>query len=288
MSGGSSSPTQLGVAWRAALAGGEALLALRASVLADGAAATKSSGTDPVTRADVAAQDAIAGVILAARPDDGLIGEEGLSRPGGTGWSWIIDPLDGTVNYLYGRDEWAVSIAARDAAGAAVAVVHAPALSRTCTAVRGEGAWLYGTAGVSRLAGTAGEGPAGARRAGGGTRLRVRGGADLPRAVVGTGFSYRAERRAAQAQTLRALLPRIADIRRGGSAALDLAAVASGALDAFYEDDLEVWDWAAGALIAVEAGAVVSELSGPDGHGGLLAAAPALHDALLALVRPGQ
>jgi myo-inositol-1(or 4)-monophosphatase len=247
----------ISLARSAALAAGRVLLAHRESALA---VDTKSSATDPVTSADVAAQRAIASVLADARPRDGLTGEEGLRRPGTSGVDWIVDPLDGTVNYLYGRDEWAVSVAARDAAGALVAVVHAPALGRTYTASRGGGAWLD-----SRP-------------------LAVRETSDLSLAVVGTGFSYAADGRRAQAATLARLLPRIADIRRGGSAALDLAAVASGTLDAFYEDDLEEWDWAAGALLASEAGAAVGPLPGPDGRSGIVASAPALRDGLLELL----
>jgi myo-inositol-1(or 4)-monophosphatase len=246
---------RLDAARDAALAAGLTLLRMRSDVIAHGASATKSSDTDPVTRADVAAQQVIAAQLAAGYPDDGLLGEEGLTRDSRTGWQWVIDPLDGTVNYLYGRDDWAVSIAAQDAAGTAaarataataldtaataVAVVYAPASGRMYTAVRGEGAWL------------------------GSQRLRVRDGGTLATAVVGTGFSYTSAGRRQQAATLARLLPRIADIRRGGSAALDLVAVASGTLDAFYENDLSPWDWAAGALLAAEAGALVQPLPAP-------------------------
>jgi myo-inositol-1(or 4)-monophosphatase len=242
----------LRLARSAAIAAGRVLLSERPAAIAQGASATKSSPTDPVTQADLAAQRVIADLLAAARPADGLLGEEGLDRPGETGWQWIIDPLDGTVNYLYGNDEWAVSIAARDEAGTAVGVVHAPALGRTYTAVRGGGCYLDDR------------------------RLAVRRDRDLSRAVVGTGFSYDAATRAAQAAVLARVLPRVADIRRCGSAALDLARVASGGLDAFYENDLEQWDWAAGALLASEAGAVVSPLAGPGRRSGILAASPDL------------
>jgi myo-inositol-1(or 4)-monophosphatase len=243
----------LPLAREAARAAAAVLLAERPFVLAEGASATKSSATDPVTRADVAAQQVIAELIARARPGDAILGEEGLDRPGDSGWRWIVDPLDGTVNYLYGRDEWAVSIAVEDPDGAVVAgVVLAPALGRTYTAVRGQGSWLDGR------------------------RLAVRPATALARAVIGTGFSYDADTRAAQAADLSRLLPSVADIRRGGSAALDLAAVASGRIDAFYENDLSAWDWAAGALLAAEAGATVSALPGPHGRSGVVCAAPAL------------
>ena len=245
------------VAREAAVAAGQVLLAERSRVRAEGATATKSSVTDPVTRADIAAQRAVADVVTAARPRDGILAEEGLDRPGSTGWRWIVDPLDGTVNYLYGRDEWAVSIAVQAPSGAtAAAVVLAPALGLTCTAVLGEGCWLDGQ------------------------RMTVRDCADLATAVIGTGFSYGAATRADQAAMLARLLPQVADIRRCGSAALDLVAVATGRADAFYEDDLAPWDWAAGALLASEAGAVVTPLSPAANRSGVLAAAPGIAEAL--------
>jgi myo-inositol-1(or 4)-monophosphatase len=248
--------SRLEVAVAAASAAGRELLSLWPSVVADGDFGTKSSSTDPVTRADTAAQSVIAECLGAAFPDDGLVGEEGLQRSGGSGWQWVIDPLDGTVNFLYGRDDWAVSIAGQDADGTAVAVVYAPVSGRLYTAVRGSGAWL------------------------GSRRLRVAAGGRLATALVGTGFSYVSSGRAFQAAVLARLLPLVADIRRSGSAALDLAAVASGELDAFYEDDLSRWDWAAGALVASEAGASVRPLPGADGRSGVLAARPSLLPAL--------
>ena len=247
-------PTEfLALARELASAAAAVLLTERPFVPTEGASATKSSVSDPVTRADVAAQQVIADIIVAARPGDAIFGEEGLDRPGDSGWRWIVDPLDGTVNYLYGRDQWSVSIALQDPDGTTVVgVVLAPALGRTYTAARGGGCWLDGR------------------------RLAVRPGTDLAHAVIGTGFSYDAGTRAAQAAVLTRLLPSVADIRRCGSAALDLADVASGRIDAFYEDDLSPWDWAAGALLAAEAGASVSELPGPGGRSGILAATPAL------------
>ncbi len=243
----------LPLAREAARAAAFVLLTERPEVRAEGARATKSSDTDPVTRADVAAQQVIAGVIGAGRPDDAIFGEEGLDRPGDSGWRWVVDPLDGTVNYIYGRDDWSVSIAVQDPDGTTVVgVVLAPALGRTYTAVRGQGSWLDGE------------------------RLAVRASTSLAQAVIGTGFSYDAATRASQAAVLSRLLPRVADIRRCGSAALDLADVASGRIDAFYESDLSTWDWAAGALLATEAGATLWKVTGPDGRGGVAAASPAL------------
>jgi myo-inositol-1(or 4)-monophosphatase len=243
----------LSLAREAAAAAGSGLLAQWPQVIAEGAIATKSSDTDPVTRADPAAQRVIADMISDAYPGDAILAEEGLDRPGDSGWRWVVDPLDGTVNYIYGRDQWSVSIAVQDESGTTVAgVVLAPALGRTYTATRGHGCWLDGR------------------------RLAVRPATRLAHAVVGTGFSYEAPVRAAQAAVLSRLLPAVADIRRCGSAALDLADVASGTIDAFYENDLKAWDWAAGALLAAEAGAVVSELAGSPGHSGIVAATPAL------------
>ncbi len=240
---------RLEVARDAAIAAGHALLRLRADVIAHGATATKSSATDPVTRADVAAQQIIAAQLSAAYPDDGLLGEEDLNRDSLTGWQWLIDPLDGTVNYLYGRDDWAVSIAASDDR-------RNRGRRRARTSVRPD---LHRDPRPGQLA----------RRPPAATARPAR---RCLTALVGTGFSYTSAGRERQAATLARLLPRVADIRRSGSAALDLAAVGSGELDAFYEDDLNPWDWAAGALIATEAGAVVQPLPGPDRSGGVLAA----------------
>jgi myo-inositol-1(or 4)-monophosphatase len=231
----------LALARKAADAAAVVLLAERPRVMAEGPSATKSSETDPVTAADEESQRIIGKIILDERRDDGILAEEkGLNRPGTTGWRWVVDPLDGTVNYIYGRDQWSVSIAVQDPDGVTVAgVVLAPTLGRTYTAARGQGSWLDGQ------------------------RLTARPGTTLELAVVGTGFSYEADIRAAQAAVLSRVLPAVADIRRCGSAALDLADVASGRVDAFYENDLSEWDWAAGALLATEAGAVVEELPGP-------------------------
>ena len=253
----------LSLALKAADAAAAALLAERPRVMAEGPSATKSSKTDPVTNADKKSQRIIGKIIRGERKEDGIVAEEkGLSRKGTTGWIWFVDPLDGTVNYIYGRDQWSVSIAVQDPDGVTVAgVVLAPALGRTYTAVRGQGSWLDGE------------------------RLAVRPGTTLALAVVGTGFSYKADIRAAQAAVLSRVLPAVADIRRCGSAALDLADVASGRIDAFYENDLSRWDWAAGALLATEAGAVVEELPGPRGKTGIVAATPALAGPLGELLR---
>lgn len=211
----------------------------------------KTSATDPVSEADRASERLLVERILAARPDDGLLGEEGTDRRGSSGLRWVIDPLDGTVNYLYGIPAWCVSVACADDRGAVVGVVHDPVHGETFRARRDGGAWM------------------------GGRALAVHDPVPLDRALVATGFAYAADTRARQAGVLASLLPRVRDVRRGGSAALDLCAVAAGRVDGYYEDTTMPWDWAAGALIAAEAGATVSRLGD-----GVLAAGPALHPLL--------
>jgi myo-inositol-1(or 4)-monophosphatase len=214
---------------------------------------TKSSATDPVSDADRASETMIVADLLAERPDDGVIGEEGADRPGGSGLTWVIDPLDGTVNYLYQLDNFAVSIAAEDADGGLVGVVHDPVRGLTFTAIRGQGAYL------------------------GDRRLRVSDPAALGVVLLGTGFGYSAARRARQIEVIAALLPQIRDIRRIGSAALDLCAVAAGALDAYYEEGVQHWDVAAGGLIAREAGALMTDIRLTDAPTGWLVAGPRAH-----------
>ncbi len=224
---------------------------------------TKSSATDPVSDADRAAETMIVRMLLAARPDDGLIGEEGASRASGSGITWVIDPLDGTVNYLYELDNFSVSIAAEDTAGGLVGVVFDPMRDRMFSAIRGGGAFVDGVA------------------------LHVNEPVALDRALLGTGFGYTAARRAAQAAIIADVLPQIRDIRRFGSAALNLCQVAGGQLDAYYEEGVQHWDVAAGGLIATEAGAVMttSGLTGADT--GWLVAGPSLHaDLAVALAPP--
>ncbi len=217
---------------------------------------TKSSATDPVSDADRAAEAMIVKMLLAARPDDGLIGEEGASRTSGSGITWVIDPLDGTVNYLYELDNFSVSIAAEDAAGGLAGVVFDPIRNRMYTAIRGRGAFVDGVA------------------------LHVTEPVALDKALLGTGFGYTSERRTAQAAIIARVLPQIRDIRRFGSAALNLCQVAGGQLDAYYEEGVQHWDVAAGGLIATEAGALMttSGLTGADT--GWLVAGPSLHAAL--------
>ena len=230
-------------------------------LLAEGATA-KSSPTDLVTEIDRASEALIVGALLRARPNDAIVGEEGSSREGSTGVTRVIDPLDGTINYLYGIPVFAVSIAARAAGRSVAGVVHNPLTGEMYAAAEGEGASLNGN--ELRLEAT---------------------GRPLGEALVGTGFSYRAQTRAAQAQLLPTLLPAVWDIRRGGAAALDICAVACGRLDAFYEAGLEPWDLAAGEVIAREAGATVKVLEGlTAGAATVVVAAPGLEAGLVQLL----
>ncbi|GEM_PF-48256 len=240
---------------------------------------TKSSPTDVVTEMDRRAEALIAGRIRAARPGDAILGEEGgqiqPQRPG-AGVRWVVDPLDGTVNYLYGLRDWAVSIAA-EADGAVVAgVVEVPRFGETFTAVAGRGAWLH----------RAGD----ATHPGGAVPLRCTSVGTLGQALVATGFGYCAARRRVQGEVIAAVLPQVRDIRRGGSAAVDLCSLAAGRVDAFFERGLNYWDYAAGGLIAREAGATVGGLAGkPEGTSMVLAAGPALYpqlDRLLSSLNP--
>ena len=243
----------LDLAVRAAHAAGQELLRRYGHV--EGLS-TKSSATDLVSDADREAEALLVRMLGAERPGDGIIGEEGANRPSDTGITWVIDPLDGTVNYLYQLGGFSVSVAAEDGDGGLVGVVHDPLAGRTVTATRGGGAF---------------EGP---------RRLAVNDPVALDRAMLGTGFGYSSRRRELQGAIIGALLPRIRDIRRMGSAALDLCAVATGRLDAFYEEGIQHWDVAAGGLIATEAGAVVSSVILTDADTGCLAAGPALHPVL--------
>lgn len=220
---------------------------------------TKTSATDPVSDADRAAEALLVEILLAERPEDGMLGEEGADRRGTSGLRWVLDPLDGTVNYLYGYPGWCVSVACEDGDGGLVGVVHDPASGETFTAARGEGAWL------------------------GQRRLAVNDPVPLEHALVATGFGYDPALRGRQGECVAALLPRVRDIRRAGSAALDLSWLGAGRLDGYYEVGPKRWDWAAAALIAREAGAVVGFYDTPDGAG-VVAAGPALYEPLRAAI----
>ena len=218
----------------------------------------KSSATDMVSDADREAEDAIHRLLASERPEDGLVGEEGASREVESGRRWVVDPLDGTTNFLYGYPAWCVSVALEDREGGLVGVVHDPLADETFTAARGGGARLNGEP------------------------IAVSGLGDPATALVATGFGYDAERRSWQAKALTRVLPHVRDIRRGGAAALDLVYVACGRLDGFYEHGLQHWDWAAGAVVVQEAGGTVRHLhSGP---GGLVAGSADLVEKLAALL----
>lgn len=228
---------------------------------------TKSSPTDVVTQMDQAAERMIIDRIRAARPDDAFLGEEGGERDGGGGSRvrWVADPIDGTVNYLYDLPDWAVSLAAEVDGEIVVGVIGVPRRGELYTAVRGQGAHLHVDGATSPL--------------------RCNTDVPLDRALVATGFGYAARRREHQAEVLRGVLPRVRDIRRGGSCCVDLCSVAAGRVDAYFERGPELWDLAAGTLIVREAGGRVEGLRGdPPGPDFTIAAAPelfgSLHDLL--------
>ncbi|MGW2014078.1 inositol monophosphatase family protein [Streptomyces sp. NPDC001927] len=217
-------------------------------------AKTKSSPIDVVTEMDIAAEKLITGFLAEHRPDDGFLGEEGAATPGTSGVRWVIDPLDGTVNYLYGLPTWAVSIAAERDGETLVGVVEAPMRNETYRAVLGGGAYVDAADGERRLA--------------------VRPAPPMDQALISTGFAYVQTRRAHQADVAQRMIPRLRDIRRGGSAAIDLCDVAAGRLDGYYERGLNPWDLAAGDLIAREAGALTGGRPGERPSGELTVAAP--------------
>jgi myo-inositol-1(or 4)-monophosphatase len=243
----------LEVAWTAARAAGDLLMAGRSASLV---VTTKSTRTDVVTQMDTAAEELVVGTILASRPDDGLLGEEGADRPGRTGVRWVVDPLDGTVNYLYGLPGWAVSVAAEVDGITEVGVVDIPMYGETFVAVRGAGAVVV-RSGVVRSP-VPGSPPS------------------LAQSLVATGFGYARERRAAQARSLADVLPEVRDIRRAGAAAVDLCWAADGRVDCYYERGLNPWDLAAGLLVATEAGLAAGGPPGMPASGELVWLAP--HD----------
>jgi myo-inositol-1(or 4)-monophosphatase len=221
--------------------------------------ASKTSATDPVSDADREAERVIRELLTTGRPDDALVGEEGSRVDGNQDRRWIVDPLDGTVNFLYGLRAWGVSIALENSDGLAVGVVFNPVSGECFAAERGKGATMSGRP------------------------IHVTDCRSLDRAMVATGFSYESEQRAEQAQLLVQLLPRIRDLRRAGAAALDLAYVAAGRVDAYYERGLKRWDEAAGLLLVREAGGVTADLEG-EPHGVVAAATPELLEELMPFV----
>jgi myo-inositol-1(or 4)-monophosphatase len=261
----------------ARMAGG--LLAERVRGGSEDEVRSKSTPTDLVSEADLAAERAIRELLADRRPLDGFLGEEGGRDSGSSGLSWVVDPLDGTVNFLFGIPQWCVSVAVRDDAGTIAGAVYDPGRDELFTATRGGPALLSSPAGRVELAGPAGDGAAGQAPGTPG------GGEDLASAMVATGLAYDAKVRAAQALVLARLVPRVRDIRRLGSAALDLTWTAAGRYDAYFERSVKPWDIAAGALICERAGLVVRELEvGENLPWGILVARPALAEPLLALV----
>jgi myo-inositol-1(or 4)-monophosphatase len=223
---------------------------------------TKTSRTDPVLAADRAAEAEIVRILRSAYPDDTIVAEEGTGGEGSSGRRWYVDPLDGTVNYLYGVPQYAVAIACEDPDGLLAAVVLDPVRDELFSAARGAGAWL------------------------GTQRLAVSEASDLSTSLVATGFAYVAEARAEQGRILGHVLPRVRDIRRFGSAQLDLAFVACARFDAYFESVDRPWDWKAGALLVREAGGRVTELpQARPGQPHIVASAPRVHDDLVALLR---
>lgn len=212
---------------------------------------TKSTPTDMVTEYDRATEREIVATLRRLRPDDAIVGEEDGSHDGTSGITWIVDPIDGTTNFLYDLPMWTVSIGIHDREGGLCGVVYAPALRETFTAIRGRGAFLNGH------------------------RITCSDVADPTRALVGTGFNYSPANRVAQANRFPRFIDKIRDVRRLGSASLDLCFVACGRYDAYFEEHLFPWDLAAGSLVASEAGACVEATDGPTALA-VLAANPVL------------
>jgi myo-inositol-1(or 4)-monophosphatase len=243
------------------VAGEAAALVVRTRAVGVADVSTKSSATDVVTGSDRASERLIRERLAESWPGVPVIGEEEGGTSPEAGLSWVVDPIDGTVNFLYDYPWYGVSVAAQvDGVSVAGAIVE-PATGRVWSASRGQGADRDGTP------------------------LRVSAATRLDLALVATGFNYSMERRARQAAVWARMLPRVRDIRRAGASSLDLCAVAAGWVDGYLEHGLHRWDWAAGALIAEEAGAVVRlPCDGPDGDGlgadAVLVAAPGIAEAL--------
>jgi len=222
---------------------------------------SKSTPTDLVSDADRASDELLVALISEERPDDGFVTEESEGKVSRSGLSWVLDPLDATVNFLFGIPWWCVSVAVEDDEGALAGAIYNPNVDEMFTGERGRGARLNGSL------------------------IRVSDRAELDKALIGTGFSYDADARRDQAAIAARVLPAARDLRRMGSAALDLAHLACGRLDGFYEAPLEHWDKAAGLLMISEAGGVVTDLPGPRGlTDGAIASGPKLHDGLVELV----
>lgn len=250
----------LTVAQQAATEAGKLLLE-RFALPATGVG-SKTTSTDMVSDADRDAEAVLERTLRAARPDDAITGEEGLQAPGTSGLSWLVDPLDGTVNFLYGIPHWCVSVACSDERGALVGVVFDPCRGELFHAVRGEGAWL------------------------GGRRLAASDRSDLAESLVATGFAYDASVRSRQAEFAMRVPARVRDLRRFGSAALDLAWVAASRGDGYFETGVQPWDVAAGALLVTEAGGATTFVAGigTDRRPGIIASNRHIHEQLRELL----
>ncbi len=222
---------------------------------------TKSSATDFVTEVDRACEELIVKLIRAARPDDGLLGEEGASSEGTSGLRWVIDPIDGTTNFVHRHPGFAVSIAVEREGASIAGVVCDVMRDETFSATLGGGATLNGNP------------------------IQVASANELATSLIATGFAFDPDRRREQAELLTRVLPRVGDIRRMGAASVDLCSVACGRIDGYYERGLNRWDYAAGELIATEAGAITGAIEGGVSvPGSMIATAPAIFEELRSLV----
>jgi len=232
---------------------------------------TKSTATDVVTLMDQRAEAFIVSELTKSRPDDSILGEEGANKAGTSGLQWVIDPIDGTVNYLHNLPHWCVSIGLIEQSGgeAVAGVIFLPVLGQMYISSRGLGSWLIDQKAPKRLQASQCN--------------------DLSQAVIGTGFGYLSTRRASQVRVLKEVLPQIADIRRLGSCAIDLCLVAEGVLDGYYERGVNPWDHAAGALIAREAGAIASGLrAGLESSEMMVVANSVIHAQLVAILEANE
>ena len=254
-----SASAALALATEAAREAGTLLLELRRSPATG--IRSKSSATDLVSEADERAERAIVTAIRTRRPDDALVAEEGSSARGSSGVSWYVDPLDGTINYLYGIPHWSVSICCADAEGPLAGVVFDPMRDELFSAARGGGAHL------------------------GDRRLAITDKRDLASALIATGFGYVAAQRATQGRIIAKVLGHVRDVRRFGSAALDLSWVAAGRYDGYFESVENPWDWMAGAMFVREAGGQVTQLEPKDpAFPRIIASGPGVHDDLVTLL----
>ena len=237
----------------------------------------KSSATDIVTHMDAMAEQMARELLALRRPEDGFLGEEGTQRDAPSGLTWIVDPIDGTTNYLYRLPAWAVSVAVSYEGRSIAGCVCSPELDMTASAVRGAGAMV--------------------RRGGEQSRLAVSSQRNLSESLIGTGFGYASRRREQQGRLVAQVLPRVRDMSRSGAASVDLCRVAAGQLDGYYERGLHAWDFAAGALIVEEAGGIVTTADGHsvwglyEGAAGMtgewdtiVAAAPGIHSDVIRLL----